>query len=290
MSTADILTPVGRLVSGGLYKPNTQDAEGRPLVVKNGQNAGQPRVEYVVAIAIPKGPEQHWNQTPWGQKIWQVGAAAFPQAHQAPTFAWKVKDGDSQIPNRRGRKPCDNEGWPGHWVLFFSGGYQPKVLDAQGKNPIAEADAVKPGYYIQVFGSVSDNGSPNQPGVYLNHGAVAFSAWGKEIQMSRDYSEVGFGQGVALPPGASAQPIAAMQAPAAPQAPVPAANYAPPQAPVPTPVAPNPQFLAPPVPPAAPVAPPARQMTAKAAGATYQQFIDGGWNDQQLIENGYMTA
>jgi len=35
-----ITTPVGRLVRGSLYKVNTTDAEGEPLVTKHGTNKG----------------------------------------------------------------------------------------------------------------------------------------------------------------------------------------------------------------------------------------------------------
>lgn len=282
----EILTPPGRFVVGNLYQPNDKDAEGKPLVVKSGPNAGQPRVEYLVGIAIPKGTEQHWSQTTWGAAIWKEGHTAFPQQAQAPTFAWKVKDGDSTIPNRRGRKPCENEGWPGHWVLFFSGGYQPKIYDAKGTTLLAEPGVVKPGHYIQVFGSVASNNSQQQAGVYLNHGAVAHAGFGKEIEQGRDYSQVGFGQ-AALPAGASATPLAQMVAPVPPAA---AAALPPPP---PVAVVPNPAILGgaplPPPPPAAPPAP-VRQMTAKAAGTTYEQFIGSGWTDETLIAHGYMVA
>ena len=64
-----------------------------------------------------------------------------------------------------------------------------------------------------------------------------------------------------------------------------------PTAAAPAPVAPNPAFTAVPAPvappPAAPAAP-VRQMTAKAAGATFESFIASGWNEGQLIEHGYM--
>jgi hypothetical protein len=40
-------------------------------------------------------------------------------------------------------------------------------------------------------------------------------------------------------------------------------------------------------PPAAPVAGP--QMTAKAAGATYQSFRDAGWTDDQMRAQGYLA-
>jgi hypothetical protein len=104
----NITSPVGRIVMGSLYDPSTTDAEGKPLVVKTGPNAGQPRVNYFFALAIPKGAEPHWAHTPWGQQIWNVGNQAFPNAAQSPAFAWKIEDGDSQIPNKKGRKPVDN--------------------------------------------------------------------------------------------------------------------------------------------------------------------------------------
>jgi hypothetical protein len=36
----DILTPVGRLVAGDVFKANTVDPQGRPLTIKSGPNAG----------------------------------------------------------------------------------------------------------------------------------------------------------------------------------------------------------------------------------------------------------
>lgn len=320
MSTrVDFLTPVGRLVAGNLYEPNTTDAEGKPLVVKSGANAGQAREDWFFALAVPKGAEQHWAQTEWGAKIYNTGRAAFPQAHATQGFAWKVKDGDSQIPNRRGKKPCDNEGWPGHWVLMFSSGYAPRLYRNNGTEQLLEPGAVKIGYWVQVFGSIDGNGSLQQPGVYLNHSMVNLVGYGKEIVIGPNAAAVGFGQGVTLPPGVSATPIAGSFNPAAPGLPpgvpampgaamppgvtvpqgfahpgaaaMPATPALPPgfaAAPPPMPVVPNPGFLMPP-PPAVPAAP-VRQMTAKAGGATYEQLIGGGWTDQLLVQHGLMVA
>lgn len=304
MATAqrtNILFPVGRLVMGSLYKPRTQDAEGKPLVIKNGPDAGKPRVDYFVAVAIAKNPgEQAWHQTAWGQQILAAGAAAFPQAYQAPSFAWKVEDGDSQIPNKRGRKNCDNEGWKGCWVVKFSGGYAPKTVSADGSAVIAEPDAVKLGYYVQVYGNVAGNGSSSQPGVYVNHNAVALSAYGPEISVGLDTTSVGFGGG-ALPAGASAVPLGMSGAPAvlAPGIAPTAAPLALPGAavsmPAPTAVAPAPTFLAAamPSPPALPPAPvvqaePALTPAGVAAGGTYAAFRQSGWNDVQLRQQGYI--
>ena len=228
----NITSPVGRIVDGNLYEPQTTDAEGKPLVVKNGPNAGQPRVNYYFAIAIKKNPgETHWAQTAWGQQIWGVGNQAFPNIAQSPAFAWKIEDGDSQIPNKKGRKNADREGYPGHWILKFSGGFAPKVYQQEGAGyvQVMQKDFCKPGYFVEVAFSVDGNGSQSQPGVYINHSMVCFRAYGPEISFGPDVASAGFGQS-ALPAGASMTPPAgAIPMPQAPAA-APAA-YAPPPLP-----------------------------------------------------------
>lgn len=232
----NITSPVGRIVMGSLYDPSTTDAEGKPLVVKTGPNAGQPRVNYFFALAIPKGAEPHWAHTPWGQQIWNVGNQAFPNAAQSPAFAWKIEDGDSQIPNKKGRKPCENEGWRGHWILKFSGGFAPKVYQQEGAGyvQVMQKDFCKPGYFVEVAFSVDGNGSQSQPGVYINHSMVCFRAYGPEISFGPDVASAGFGQS-ALPAGASMTPPAGAipmpQAAAAPALPGAPAGYMPPPVP-----------------------------------------------------------
>lgn len=265
-------TPVGRLVMGSLYKAQTTDAENRPLVVKSGPNAGQPRVDYFFAVAIPKGAETHWSQTEWGAKVWSAGHAGFPQGQaNAPTFAWKVVDGDSIVPNRKGNKPSDREGYPGNWVISFSSGFAPKIFNKDGSAPIVEPNAVKLGYFVQVNGDVTDNGSMQQPGVFINHSMVALAAFGEEISVGPDASSVGFGQG-ALPAGAMATPAPAFVAPVS----------AAPAAPVAAPPAPNPAFLGAPV-------RPVHVMTALAKGATYEAMVAAGWTDALLVQHGMMV-
>lgn len=302
MSKTNITSPVGRIVMGSLYAPNTTDADGKPLVVKTGANAGQPRVNYFFALAIKKGAEPHWAHTPWGQIIWNIGNAAFPNVAQSPAFAWKIEDGDSQIPNTKGRKPCENEGWPGHWVLKFSGGFAPKVYQQEGSGyvQVTQPDFCKPGYFVEVAFSVEGNGSAQRPGLYLNHSMVCFRAYGQEITFGPDVASAGFGQS-ALPSGASATPMAgtiplpgapaavpgapaavpgAVPLPLAPAGSAPMPSAPAPAAPAPTPVIPNPNFAQIPV----------HQMTALANGIPYQAYIDKGWTDAMLVQNGLMLA
>lgn len=311
----NVTSPVGRIVMGSLYNPNTTDAEGKPLVIKNGPNAGQPRSNYFFALAIPKGTERHWAETPWGQQILAVGARAFPQAYQSPAFAWKIEDGDSATPNKKGRKPCENEGWPGNWILKLSGGFAPKVYRQEGSGyvQITEVDYVKPGYFVEVAFNVDGNDSQSQPGVYINHSMVCFRAYGPEIVFGPNVEDAGFGKS-ALPAGASLTPVASTIAmPAAPSVPaVPTMPAVPVPVGVPSvppgAVTPNPQFLQVPAPgspvtlpnapiaapipavPAAPIASPSsvRRMTDKAGSTSYEAFLAAGWNDAQMIAQGYM--
>lgn len=305
----DMLLPIGRMVQGSLYKPNTTDAENRPLVVKSGPNAGQPRVDYYVAIAIPKEPgHTHWAHTEWGKRIWDFGHASWPQGQaQRQDFAWKITDGDSTIPNKQGKKPCDMVGHAGHWIVKLSGGYAPKIVNKDGSAAILEENAVRPGYFVQAYINVDSNRSTQTAGIYLNHRIIALSAFGEEISFGPDASAVGFGA-AALPAGASAVPLGTMTPPAtstppavpgAPSPgtvsppPVPTGAVATPPPPVTTPP-PNTGFVAgaagapPPPPPVTPPAQPVRVMTAAANGATYESFIASGWTDALLIQHGMM--
>lgn len=257
-NAVNITSPVGRIVAGDLYKPNTKAMDGSPLLVKTGANIGQPRVDFYFALAIPKGTEKAWWDTTWGQQILAVGAASFPQAYQRPDFAWKITDGDSTVPNKRGKMPAKQEGYAGNWVLKFSGGFAPKIFRVKGPNQveaILEPNAVKCGYYVEVAFSVAGNNQANNPGVYLNHQMVALAGYGPEIFSGPDPESAGFGQ-APLPPGASATPIAGAAAI---------------------------------VPTAAP-GPVAHTMTAKAGGATYEAMIAAGWTDATLLSHGMMVA
>lgn len=292
----NLLTPVGRLVQGSLYDGKTTDAENRPLEYKTGPNAGQQRLDFFFSIAIAKGVEQHWSQTTWGALIYQVGKQSFPQGqHASPAFAWKIIDGDSAVPNKNGKKPCDREGFKGHWILNFSSGFAPGIYNADGTQQMLQPNAVNLGDYIQVYGNVSGNESQQQPGIYLNHSMVAFAGYGDRIVVGADPKSVGFGNSP-LPAGVSAtpksqgfNPVPPVETTPAPQAPAAApAAYVPPVTQIP--VTPHTAILTPPVTPAAPPPVPVRVMTEKCQGATYEQLIGAGWTDALLVQHGMMVA
>jgi len=218
-----ILTPVGRLVMGDCFTPQTTDAEGRPLVIKTGPNAGQPRVDFYMGIAIPK-TDAGYNDL--YATIYNEARVSFPNLFDAsgqclnPKFAFKIIDGDSQIPNSKGNKPCDREGFVGHWILNFSGGYAPKCyVPNNGDLSLATDPAmIKRGYYVRICGSVKGNGSQQQPGIFLNHSMVELVGYGEEIITGPDANAVFGAAPAALPQGASATPLAPVNTMMAPPA------------------------------------------------------------------------
>ena len=200
MSITNILV-LGRLVYGNLYEPKPKtNNDGSPKVdVKT----GEPMVSFDYGVAIAKGTEGGWWETEWGKSIFSVGSAAFPGGEsQRPDFAWKVHDGDSQVMNKANKRNCDKPGYAGHWILNFSSSYPSKYFKLEGHQPEAfpAVGAIKIGYYVEISGSIKGNGSPQSPGVYLNHSILCLRSVYDEIVTGPDPMSAGFGQN-ALPQG-----------------------------------------------------------------------------------------
>ena len=211
----EFLTGVGRLVQGSPFVPNTKDATGNPLVYKTGAKMGQPREDYYMAIALPKTDPSIAEMI---AKMQQVAQAGFPGGqYNAPTFAWKIIDGDGV--DAQGQPYANREGFAGHMVFKFSGGYPPKCYTANGNELLTDPNSIKRGYYIRIYGSTTANGSAQQPGVYLNHSMVELIGYGQEIISGPDGAAVfGAAPVATLPPGASATPLAPATPMAAPVA------------------------------------------------------------------------
>lgn len=316
-------TPTGRLLWGNLYEPKTEDFEGNPMLIKSGPDAGKPTQAYEFGIAFPKLGTTHFSQMAanadgspsLGLIVWQTGHRDHPQLAQRQDFSWKITDGDSNIPGKpyKGKPtkpPCEKEGYPGHWVFSFRSSYPPKIVNADGSAYILDKDAVVPGDWVQVAGSVVGNTGANA-GVYLNHNFVALQYKGVPIITGADPKTLGFGKGgvptgyvaptgslAAAPIAAGAQaqggqpaaPVAAAAVPAVPAASaVPAATTAVVPAAVPaastavsvaqtspSSVVPHPGILTPPAgAPVVPVAPPA--IVVLLPGVTWEQLQANGW-------------
>lgn len=271
----EITTPVGRLVGGHPMVGNPQKDEKTGLPRMNADNT--PQVQFYVGLAIPKGTEQSWNQTPWGQQIYNEALASFPNGeHGMAAFSWKVVDGDSQIPNKKMKKPCDREGYPGHWIIHASNGFAIKAYHRGNYEPtqqIQRKEEIKTGDYCRLVLSVKGNGAvpPNTPGVYINPSMFELYQAGIEIVSENAADPMAtFGATAAqLPAGAMVDPnVPAMQQ----------------QAPAPTPgtVAPAPDFAAGPAGPGAPQAPVIKYTTADGGQWTREQLLAANYNEQQI--------
>ena len=321
---AYLMTPVGRLVQGDVFKGNNKDGEGNPLLYKSGPNAGQPRSQWFIGLAIDKSLSNQFfvdlegNQPHAVQQmdIWQVAQMiarqSFPNLFDAqgnchnPQFSFKIVDGDGVDSN--GKINADREGFAGCWVLKFSNCFEPKCYDENNTGILsAESGRPKRGDYIRVVFEMTGNDSAQRPGLYFNHSMVQFIAYGDPIVGGPDgaamFGAAPVGQ---LPQGASTTPRAPVGAPAAPTpqgapaapqptAPAPAPQGAP-ATPMPAPggtPAPAPTPTAPPQPPA-PEAPaqqwvPEMTVLATQQGYTYESLKAAGWSDEQMTAQGYLA-
>lgn len=249
---------VCRLVQGSLYQGRSTDQQGKELILKSGPNAGLPYQQYFFAVAIKKGIETHWNQTEWGKKIYGTATAAFPNGQpNNPHFAWKIKNGDSIVPNKAGKRPCDSQGFPGHWILNFQGTTAPKIVNAQG-DQLTEKNFVNLGDFIEVYISVKDNIPAPTPGIYLNYIWVCWRAYGPRIVVSTDPKVVGFGE-QPLPDGASEVPVTTSEV----------KQYT--------------DILKPPI-----GIKSFEVDLTKSQGASYEQLLEAGWTDELLRQHGML--
>ena len=263
----EFMSPVGRLVSGSPFEPQTKDHTGAPLVIKRGPNMGQPTIRYFMALAIPK-TEPAVND--FFALIVDAAKRSFPTMFDAggnclrPDFAWKFKDGDSPVPDQKGNRPCDKEGYPGNWIFAFSGAHAPKCHGTDGKQMLTDPNSIKRGYYIRILGSVVGNDESAKPGVYLNYSGVQLVAYGPEIAVGPDTAAAFAGAPVAaLPQGASLVPPTPAMAPPSAVAPLTVGTGAPP---------PMPGFMAP------------QPVEVVIGGVPYKReaLLAAGWNDEQI--------
>lgn len=302
-------TAVGRLVFGSVHTKQDRDMDGKPIPVDDQY--------FQFGVAFPKNGTTHWAQLEYLAAIWNEAHAAFRNNEpSSPHFSWKVQDGDSDTPNKKGTKPNSKEGFAGHWVVTFRTALSMGLFNLLTGADMAPNERIKTGDYVQVFYGVQGNnvnGKSQTDGMYVNPIHVALAGYGKAISSAPPISAAGFG-GAPLPPGASTTPTEGMTPtgapPAAPAAPAQAAS-----APT-TYVNPNTAALNPPPPPnasaGAPVTaatpaqaapaptspsnlapPPPPQTTGvvmlpAANGVTYEAFIAQGWNDDQLRQAGYI--
>lgn len=264
--------PTGRLVWGDPTKlrQKTDQLTNAPRT----KHDGTPLMTCDFGVAYSKADPA---TAPFMALLRAADKAAFPQFHDAagnptlPTFADKITDGDSQVPNKKGKKPCERDGYAGHWVVSYSRatGDTPPLKRHDGTRWVdMDPAGLDCGDYVIIGGSTTSNDSAQSPGMYRNVDMVGFVGKGQRIITGRDADEALGAAPPALPAGATATP----QAPA--DAPLPSAPPAPYDAHLPPP-------------PSAPE-PDGPVMTAKANGAPYEAFIAKGWTEETLRAQGFI--
>lgn len=208
----DFLTPVGRLVQGDPFEPQTKNMQGQPLVTMS----GQPTQRYFIAVAFRKDDA---NFGAFYQKLVEVARGSFPNLFNAqgqcshPRFSWKLMDGDGVDEN--GKSNATKEGFAGHWVVKFSSSFAPRCFHAGHYQPheqIQDKNAIQRGYFVRVAGTIEGNDNAQKPGLYVNLSMVELAGVGPVITSGPDAAAVFGGAAPALPQGAQPLPMHAGQA------------------------------------------------------------------------------
>lgn len=203
----EITTPVGRMVWGG-FKPRQKiDTNTKQPVFKD----GKPVMQMSFGLAIQK--------TDFAP-VWAVMAKEamrfYPSGTFPPGFALKFADGDGIDSN--GKPFAEREGYRGCYVLAISSELDPPPIMqlSNGTYVQVPADQMKTGYYYRVNLGIDAHGKKQgvptaKEGLYLNPRLIEFVGYGAEIFNAPDAVAVFGGAAVALPPGASAIPVASAQ-------------------------------------------------------------------------------
>jgi hypothetical protein len=207
-----VLTPVGRIVWGHPIKPS-------PILEQEGPNTGKPKLDeqgqpkyaYTFGVAFTRAEfEQHiWPA------MWAEASKAFPNG-VPQGFAWKYKDANAV--DKKGKLYSEREGYAGCMVLTITSNLpNPPAayvfVPATNSYRQIAANEVKTGDYVRVLTNFKVNVPKDvrySPSLYVNPESVEFVGYGTEISNVPQINPnaVFGGQQVALPPGASAQPLA----------------------------------------------------------------------------------
>lgn len=205
-----IITPVGRFIAGNLFKPYYSGE-----LWDKGPDKGKPRPNYYLGVAFEKASGCLDEVR---KQLHALAIESFPDKFDkkgnliVPKFSFKIEDGDSTVPNSKGKKNCDKPGYPGNWILNFSSNYTFPITTQDGKNYITDEALIKRGYYIRVAFKAKSNFRPDNPGIKLYQQAVIFFDVGEEIHAGIDVanllgnntvSSLPAGVGAVLEPGES---------------------------------------------------------------------------------------
>ncbi len=199
---------------------------------------GEPMVEFGCGLAVQK---VLMNQCAPGQpgEIWaaihEEAYKLYPSRQLPPGFAWKYKDGDGVDHN--GQPFNQREGHAEHLIFALVTSIPIKFFRFENGQNVMINEGIKCGDYVQAAVTVKAHGAEGQgkAGLYLNPNAIRFLGYGTEIINAPSGDQI-FGSAMpAMPPGASATPLAPIGAmpgqPPMPGMPGPQGGFAPPPQP-----------------------------------------------------------
>ena len=200
----------GRIVwtSGDLFKGKQKidDMTKQPIL----DAQGKPVMEYGFGLAVPKtafapggAGEALWNA------MFEQAFELYPSRQLPPDFAMKYKDGDGIDHN--GAPFAQRAGHKDHLVFAMTTRLPIKFFRWEATGNVMVNEGIKNGDYVNVQVLVKAHGAVGRgkAGLYLNPMAAQFLGFGEAIINTPSGDQI-FGAGApALPPGASATPLAA---------------------------------------------------------------------------------
>lgn len=193
----------GRFVRGDLFTGNDKNYHGQPRLDK----AGQPMTSFFMTLAVRKDDAT-------ANELWQIIQAVkerdFPGGqYNLPAFKSKLYDGDQPHKDKMERLVPWPEWGQGCWLLNLEQVNQPIHVVDQNNRQIVDRNLIKTGDYVAVRVGVKGNDViGDNAGLYLDPSIVKLVGYGEAI-ITRISADDAFGtQPMALPPGASATPIA----------------------------------------------------------------------------------
>ena len=205
----EIQTGVGRIVWGTPGKAQTKKDQQKQVIMKE----GKPVMQWAFGVAFPKAE--------FGA-IWQAMDAEVKTAYPngVPSkFSWKFLDGDSVDQN--GQPYNLREGYAGCYVLTISTeAFAPPIYKLNGAQFVqVPPEGIKCGDFVALALKLKVNVPQDRthtPGLFVNPVAINHIAYGAEINNGPDANALFGNKQYALPPGASATPVAPTNAPGMP--------------------------------------------------------------------------
>lgn len=203
----EVTSGVGRIVWGDPTTPRDKIDQDTKQKVLNADGTVKKQTSFGVAF-----PKVEFQSVIW-PAMHAESAKGFP-AGVPNNFSWKYVDGDGV--DSQGKPYAERPGYAGCIVLAISTELQPPGIFKleNGVYRQMQPNEIKCGDYVRMGLNFKVNIPTNRlhkPGLFVNPQAVEFIGYGEEIKTGfvADPNALFGGQQVALPPGASATPVAA---------------------------------------------------------------------------------